>query len=56
MFATVEKIIKAKKPRKIKTKKPRIATKKETQGVSIIVPEAAQAPEDDIPYTTMALI
>ena len=51
--ATVEKIKKAKKPKKIKAPKSKI--KKETQVTSVIVPEIENPPEDDIPYTTIAL-
>jgi hypothetical protein len=54
--ATVEKIKKAKKPKKIKIKKPKVVTKKENQVAPVVVPVTQPIPEDDIPYTTMALL
>jgi hypothetical protein len=55
--AQVDKIIKPKKAKKIKAKKaPKIKIQKETKSTSIASPETEKIPEDDIPYTTMALL
>jgi hypothetical protein len=54
IVATVERSIIAKKPKKIKT--PKTDTKKESQWVPIIVMEPDKILEDDIPYTTIALV
>ena len=55
MFAKVEKIITPKKSKKTKANKTKITTKKETQATPVIVPEPENHPEEDIPYTTIAL-
>jgi hypothetical protein len=51
----VDKISKSKKSKNLKTKKEKIIPKKEIQSSPISLPETKQVPEDDIPYTTMAL-
>jgi hypothetical protein len=54
--AQVEKIIKPKKSKKIKVQKaPKTETKKEIKPTLVSLQETEQIPEDDIPYTTIAL-
>lgn len=53
----VDKIKKAKKSKKIKTKKaPKTEIKKEIKPTLVSLPETEQISEDDIPYTTIALL
>ncbi len=55
-------VIKTQKPKKVKkvkvkkNKHLKIVTKKDIIQASLISPEVEKIPEEDIPYTTMALI